>query len=78
MTSFYFKYNNATYKAQVKLTAVNGRVSCNIIDVLSDYSNQRVDMADLETGVLLPSKKPLMNAINKGLHSYLDNFPVSR
>jgi len=76
MVCFHFNYKNNWYKAQANISDKNGKVSCDVIGILSDHSDQQLLFNDLETGQLHQSEKPLMKAINIGLNRYLKNYPI--
>jgi hypothetical protein len=76
MTSFHFNYKFHSYTAQVNINELNGNMSCELLGVLSDETNQSVSLNDFESADSKKDKNELTEAIKRGLSKYLDNFPV--
>ena len=77
MISFHFTYKFQSYTAQAYINEYNGKMTCKLLGVLSDESDQAVSFNNLELVDLQNDKNELTEAIQRGLSKYLDNFPVS-
>ena len=76
MKNFHFHFEGARYNAQATITSHNGRIDCNISNVIAEGSGQQVKFQGFEMGPLEQNELPVTKAISLGLQQYLKNFPV--